>query len=109
MVATNVLLSILWGRWFCNHPQEDLTKFGYMSKKKIKKFKHLPIFWQHAIIYVLHSISNFFFIGGTFFPDKSLYMSDIGFFSCFQDAKFQQTKQNKKTKKRIHFQHVTVI
>jgi hypothetical protein len=31
-----------------NHPQEELAKFGYMSKRKVEKFKNLAIFWRPA-------------------------------------------------------------
>jgi hypothetical protein len=33
----------LWGRWVCNHPQEDLAKFDYMSK-----FRNDTMVWQHC-------------------------------------------------------------
>jgi len=32
-----IIFSILWGGWIGGgHPQEDLTKFGYISKTKVK-------------------------------------------------------------------------
>ncbi len=37
MVATNVFIFKLWGRQVGNHSQEDLAKFGYKSKRKVKK------------------------------------------------------------------------
>ncbi len=34
------LSSILWCNHINDHPQEELVKFGYSSKRKIEKFKN---------------------------------------------------------------------
>jgi len=31
-----------------NQPQEELTKFGYRSERKVKKIKNPALFWRHA-------------------------------------------------------------
>jgi len=31
-----------------NQPQEELTKFGYRSERKVEKFKNPAIFWRPA-------------------------------------------------------------
>ncbi len=38
--------SILWHSHTCNHPQEELAKFGYTSERKVKKFKNHTLFWR---------------------------------------------------------------
>jgi hypothetical protein len=35
----------LRGSWVGNHPQQDLAKFGYWSKKKVGKFSQI---WVHV-------------------------------------------------------------
>ncbi len=49
-------------RWVveCNHPQEDLTKFGYRSKRKVEKCRNLTIFWQHPRTYCLNGVISDF-------------------------------------------------
>jgi hypothetical protein len=39
------LLYQFCGRWSGHHPQEDLAKFGYMSVRKVEKFRNPAIFW----------------------------------------------------------------
>ncbi len=36
------------GRWVGYHPQEDLVKFGYMSKRNVEKYRNHVIFWQQV-------------------------------------------------------------
>jgi hypothetical protein len=38
------LLYQFCGRWSGHHPQEDLAKFGYMSVRKVEKFRNPAIF-----------------------------------------------------------------
>jgi hypothetical protein len=40
------IFSILWCSYTSYHPLEDLAKFGYGSKRKVKKF---IIFWLHLL------------------------------------------------------------
>jgi len=40
--------SVLWRSCTGNHPQEELTKFGYRSKSKVENFKNPTIFWRPA-------------------------------------------------------------
>jgi hypothetical protein len=44
--------SVLWCSCTGNHPQEELTKFGYRSKSKVENFKNPTIFWWPARNYI---------------------------------------------------------
>ncbi len=41
--------SVLWCSCTGNHPQEELTKFGYKSKSKVENFKNPTIFWHDLL------------------------------------------------------------
>jgi hypothetical protein len=61
-----------------HHLQQELTKFGYRSKRKIEDFENLAMFWQPVGNYCQNMmISEFFFFKsgdfGTFFSQKSWY------------------------------------
>jgi len=40
--------SNLLDRWVGDHPQEDLAKFGYMSKMRVEKFSNHAIACSHG-------------------------------------------------------------
>jgi hypothetical protein len=40
--AGGFFFSILWGRWCSDRVKEDLAKFAYMLKRKVKKFSIPP-------------------------------------------------------------------
>lgn len=49
------LSRVFFSPQFCkvgNHPQEDLTHFGYKSKRALEKFRIHAMFWQHARTFV---------------------------------------------------------
>jgi hypothetical protein len=45
---------ILWCRHTCNHPQEEIVKFGYKLERRIWKFKNPTIFWCCTQTYCLN-------------------------------------------------------
>jgi hypothetical protein len=60
-----------------NQPQEELTKFGYRSERKVEKFKNPAIFWRPAngtyqsIIWRFQDLNFIFFDFGAIFSQKS--------------------------------------
>jgi hypothetical protein len=43
-----VFFNLWWSQIGDHHPQEELAKFGYMSKRKVEKNKNPAIFWWPA-------------------------------------------------------------
>jgi hypothetical protein len=78
--------SIFWSTYMGNHPEEELAKFGYRSKKKSRKFKSDAIFWWHALTYCLNMLISHkknpwnvdHFVA--FFPQKSYVWITLEFF-----------------------------
>ncbi len=47
------------GRWLGDHPQEDVTRFGYTSERKLVRIP--PIFWRPVGTYCLNMATSEFF------------------------------------------------
>ncbi len=51
------------GRWVGDHPQEDLTRFGYTSERKLVATLRIPpIFWRDVGTYCLNMATSEFFL-----------------------------------------------
>jgi hypothetical protein len=86
-LCSNFLHNYKWCSDIGNYPpQEELAKFGYMSERKIQKFKSPANFWQPAETYCLNMAISEIFSSETwqlwlfFFFMQILCMSRIGFF-----------------------------
>lgn len=84
----------------CNHigihSQEELTKFGYRSKRKVENLKNLAMFWWHVETYCLNMeiLGKIFLkICGTFLPKISFVLYHIRFF-CYHTMKICHANNN---------------
>jgi hypothetical protein len=69
-----VFFNLWWSQIGDHHPQEELAKFGYMSKRKVEKNKNPAIFWWPAGRNLLSKYGDF---------QKSLPWDQATYFDAF--------------------------
>jgi hypothetical protein len=78
------IISKFCGRWSGHHPQEDLAKFGYMSVRKVEKFRNPAIFWWHIVIWQFQkTIPHTQWLCPIFFPNIAFVWVALDFFFNF--------------------------